>query len=48
LADGPGTAAEKAKSLDLSRVERHIFLCADADKPKLQRYTVFVDEFIEP
>lgn len=34
LADAIGAAAEKAKSLDLSNVERHIFLCADADKPK--------------
>ena len=34
-ADGSAkTAAEKAKSLDLANVERHIFLCADADKPK--------------
>ena len=35
LPDAAGTAAEKkAKSLDLSKVERHIFLCADADNPK--------------
>ena len=34
MGDAAGTAAEKAKSLDLARVERHIFLCADADKPK--------------
>ena len=35
LADAaPKTAAEKAASLGLDEVERHIFLCADADKPK--------------
>ena len=28
------SAAEKAESLGLRKVERHIFLCADADKPK--------------
>ena len=31
---GRQTAAEKARSLGLRDVERHIFLCADADKPK--------------
>jgi (2Fe-2S) ferredoxin len=35
LADpAPKTAAEKAASLGLREVERHIFLCADADTPK--------------
>ena len=34
LGDAAGSAAEKAKSLELSKVERHIFLCVDADKPK--------------
>lgn len=29
-----GSAAEKAESLGIARVERHIFLCADAGKPK--------------
>lgn len=30
----PETAAEKALRLGLGDVERHIFLCADADTPK--------------
>ena len=29
-----GTAAEKAESLGLRDIERHIFLCADPDQPK--------------
>ncbi len=32
--NAPKTAAEKAAALALDRVERHIFLCADADQPK--------------
>lgn len=32
--NGPKAAAEKAASLGIRRVERHIFLCADATKPK--------------
>lgn len=32
--NGPKSASEKAATLGLRQVERHIFLCADADKPK--------------
>ncbi|MXX86721.1 MAG: (2Fe-2S) ferredoxin domain-containing protein [Acidobacteria bacterium] len=34
MSDAAGTAAEKAKTLELSKVERHIFLCVDPAKPK--------------
>ena len=34
LSDAAGAAAEKAKTLELSKVERHIFLCADPAKPR--------------
>ncbi len=32
--NGPKSASEKAATLGLRQVERHIFLCADADQPK--------------